>query len=247
MSRDKVLERVRKLLRLSDGSDFEGEINNAYDAAQKLIQEHQLHEGELDNKEEAYGKEATFSQSANLTQWEKMLANAIKETLGSIKWYFHTKVQRKKGGIYISDASRTATRLTFYGPAEDVNLAIQMFDDTVSVISTMCGLKIWHGSVFRGPGLSYCSGFAYGLYEKAKKQNEIPVLEATHNITTALAVRHHEIMVAKQAKADDWLENSAKIKLGKPGRRTKHNHDYEAWIEGKADGNEHGMDERRLA
>ncbi len=260
------------------GSDFEGEIAAAAKAAQELIEKHAIREAELHcgpcggsgqvrsadgytnvscptcsgkgavQEEEAYGRGSTFTAATRLSQWESGLANAVKGVVGTVQWYHQSNCARKDDSGVILKGSQRATKVTYYGPAEDVAVAIEMFSDIAQTIVTMALLK-WNGA-FWGPGLSYCRGFVSSLASEVSQRNTAASVSERQGISTALAVRTREIMSAKRRKGTLWLRECG-VRLAAPlsQRRmpTMTDEGVEAYSEGRDDGRAHGMSVTRKA
>lgn len=256
MNRTRIIEKVHKLLNLKAGSDFEGEINAAVAGAQRLMQEHAISEAELAESREKigtpedaqveYGRKHTFTQGSNLSRWESSVAHAVATTVGSVKWYQNKRcIRHNDAGFLVKGKSRTAARITFYGPAEDVALACDLQDDISTTIATMGILK--YGGSFRGDGLSYCDGFAQELYTISNESAKAERVADAHNITTALALRTTQLAQEKRRKGELWLRNTEGIKLSKGSGYGGYNRNGEAHANGRNDGRAHGMTATRRA
>ncbi len=248
MSREKIIARVRKLLNLNaDTSDFEGEIIAATKAAQELIEKHAIEEAELGEavaqEEQDYSREHSFTAGANLSRWESTLARAIANVIGTVKWYYENHHVRKdpKTGMMMK-GSRRAAKIMYYGPAEDVAVACEMFSTISQTIVAMAMLK-WRGA-FRGNGLAYCCGFVRELALQAYQRSAAKSLSARQGITTELAVRTREIMQDKRTKATQWLKQECGVRLTRGSARGSGlpaGCDGNAYSEGQADGRAHGL------
>lgn len=133
----------------------------------------------------------------------------------------------------------------YYGPAEDVALACELFTDISYTIASMGVLK-WRGA-FQGDGLSYCCGFAQALALEAYHRTAATSLAKRHGITTELAVRTRAISLAKRTKASAWLKEECGLKLGRArSRRTGQSRfNNDAYTEGRQDGRAHGLSATR--
>lgn len=166
-----------------------------------------------------------------MSAWEDQLAGFCCAFVGGVKCYVSREVrrvhgiaQRRDDGSLIYDAT-----MAFYGIAEDAALAQRTFVHLAVVISTMARLK-WRG-VYRGPGRSYCLGFVDGLFE------QLACTDAEQNASEsrALVVRRSELVLAKERRADQWLDENVG-KLRSRGGFTRPDYHAEALTDGKRDG-----------
>ena len=245
---DTIRAKVRKLLNLAEGSTHDGEIENALRFAQQLMDEHQLSRAQIldddpDSAEAIHGeqmaREAAEAGGANLSGWEGVLAMAVCQAVGSVQCYRdRSRNGRTAEGLFDGDP-RTGepTRrgvVQFFGIAEDVALAVELFTDTRKTIATMARLKF--GGVYRGPGRSYCEGFASALNRQAEQQTEERIAQCT------------AIILATESKALAWLKETHDVKIGASGGSQRGGrHFCDANDEGKADGQRCGFSANRRA
>lgn len=245
MNREKIIARIRKLMKLQKGSDFEGEIRAAVEGAQRLMEEHAIEEAELGDaaaqEEEAYGRDYSFTVGENLSRWESTLARAIANVVGTVKWYYEGHHVRKDPKTHIAlKGPRHATQVVYYGPAEDVALACEMFSDISQTIVAMAVLK-W-GGAFRGDGLAYCCGFARELALQAYERCAARSLSLRQGISTELAVRTQSMMLAKRTKAGQWLKSEGvDLRRGSAAGVGPPTGNEDAYSEGQTDGRAHGL------
>ncbi len=239
---DRIKQRVKKLLNLGgDGSAFEGEIENAMRLAAQLMDEHHLTEEDLSDTDVGsqgpeMGTATAFGGGRNRATWECILAHAICDSVGGIKYYIDTAVRRdRKTGILVkkNGQAQMAGSFVFYGIAEDVALATDLFDEFRQTIATMGDLK-W-GGVYRGQGRSYCEGFSSALHarEKTRQRRE------RQAACTAIVVR-------KADEATKWLSEAKGIKVRKSsggGRGGQHFGD--AYSDGRSDGSRANLSGQR--
>jgi hypothetical protein len=231
---ERIKDRVRKLLNLGKGSEYEGEIKNALAFAAQLMQEHQLTEADVEKTEaDLYSEMALkqiYSNATNLAQWESYLLHAITKTIGTIGHYRDVNggrscEVRNEAGL---SAGRQASVIKFYGPQGDCELAARMFADLSLTIMTMARLK--YRTVFKGEGRCYCEGFASELNDQAKRDQQRLSTEKT----TALTVRSKQI-------AKRWLREEQGVRLRSSSRSNNGQYHSGAYHEGRADGAAHGM------
>ncbi len=106
MSREKVIERVRKLLALSNSSN-EHEAALAAAHAQRLLAEHNLAMSELEAKEEGAG-EAELQVAKSVPKWVSSLFATVAQAFDCFA---------------VVSATPTMSRLRFIGVAEDPEVA----------------------------------------------------------------------------------------------------------------------------
>ncbi len=246
MTRDEVIAKVRKLLALEEGSDFEGEIRAAAQAAQELVQRHAIKEAELGEaaaqEEEHFGRSLAFTVGERLSQWESILAKAISIAVGTVHWYY-------EDGHFVKDPAtgigKRVAYVWFFGPADDAMLAAEMFGDMDVTIATLAILK-W--TSLEGSGLHYCLGFVQALSAEAYTRSMAKPMAESMGVSTELAVRVRSIIEGKRRRAKAWLKNECGVQLAR-GRRSGavpvEGFNVEAYVEGQADGRAHGMSVKR--
>lgn len=235
---DKIKDRIRKLLNMAEcDAAAEGEIENALRFARQLMDKHHVSTAELTEEQlqEKMALEVATCGGSKMSCWESCLAHAVVETIGTIGWFIGRKVpKRDKHGIMQAGMGMTQ-QVKFYGPDEDVALAIDMFHTLQKTIATMAKLK-W-GGIYRGPGRSYCEGFAGNLSDRVSGE----VRSERTEECTAIIIRAKDV-------AKLWLKTEMGINLrsGKgQSRRVTHNHT--AFGEGQSDGQKSSLSFTRRA
>jgi len=232
-----IINKIRKLLNLAaDDSSAEGEIENALRFAQRLMDEHNLTRDDLTPDEIAAESErmtrtAVYGGTTTCAAWERALVRAVCSCIGTVSYYIaEPDYLRTPTGIVILPPDRTAGpkvrgRWQFFGLAEDVALAVALFNETRELIAAMSRLR-W-GGVYRGPGRSYCEGFASALEHKASRASR----ERTP-ATTAIIRRD-------AARNLQWLQETHHVRLRNRVRRPAGNHYGSAYQSGQSDGRAH--------
>lgn len=263
MDIEKVKENIRAMLNLANNpAAHAGEIAAAMRFASKLMEENQLSEEDvvlnkveekmLDLEKAEMGKASVYATGAtHLMDWHSNAASWVCAFVGGVKWYYRDKVPHKVDGILQcyprSGKPKLKTLITFYGVAEDVQIAIQVFEEITMTIIAMAKLKF--GVVYRGSGLSYCEGFVSGLWDKYYKDRDSQkklANQPTSGSTALMVIDQRQALVKrKEELATQWLEAS-QGKLGK-GRasRGRSSIDWNARNEGKADGSKYSGDNSR--
>lgn len=249
--KERIKKTIRDLLNLANNdAAFDLEAENALKFARKLMHRHNIDQSDLETLRDEheiaaaadveYGRKHCFSEAATLSWWERTLASVIADTIGTLKWYMETKMVRTTphGTVDFRDGKKSvATRITFYGPAEDCADAIDLFDEWRQVIIAMARMKF--GGVFRGKGRSYCEGFAAALWEKVTvmRDQEVFAIEDNTDKSYALMLRNSTaIMKAKREGASEWLEKTQGVKLRKGNSTSYRKHYAGAYKTGREDG-----------
>lgn len=248
---ENVKARIRKLLNLAENNAAtEGEVANAVAFAQRLMAEHhlsedQVREGYQPNAHEVMAdlekltmlQMATYGQGEKLASWERTLASFVAKLIGSVGVYLNGTVRvRTAAGTLLFDAQGKVVErgsVKFYGEAEEVRLACELYADLGATIAAMARLQ--YGGVFRGEGRSYADGFVAGLYTKLSTAEKQAAGE-----NTALALRCSTIVQAKKQHAAAWLKGQG-VKLGSASRGGGREHHRGAYEQGKQDGAAQGV------
>lgn len=229
-----IKEKIKKLLNVSEeNNSAANEIAMAVRHAKKLMDAHNLTEDDLGSKEEKVQdiKSAKMAQQrvdigGRFSEWELSLAWATCKIVGGVQFYLDRKKTyvRDDNDFIVTDAKgnpKRAVGYQFYGVAEDVMLAKQLFDELRVTILAMAKLR-W-GGAYRGDGRQYCEGFIRGINEAYREANqkEKDLAESSKRIGcgTALAVidGRKEIVQAKRNHGSFWLRHHAGIRLRSGG------------------------------
>jgi len=272
--RARIVERVRKLLALAgDSAAAEGEIENALAFAARLMSEHDIGESETAPAEpggaapdpDAPIDTADYTQgrapggSRNAATWEGRLAMFVADLIGGLGVYRDHAKSYSVRGIRQTNPDGTAklrSGMMFYGHAEGVALALELFAETRLMIGTIAARR--YGGLYKGSGREYCEGFVQGLKIKldadraAERQGKARALPDPTGQTTALVPlqadqRHALDRIHRKRKnaASDWLRSSEGIKLGSSSRRRGGQYDGAARGAGQRDGRNHNASATR--
>ncbi len=226
MSLDAIKAKIRKLLRTAaNDASTDGEIDNALRAAQALMFANRIDECDLGSDDEPtipehYARCKVFTIGRNLSVWECSLGEFICDFFGDINFYSH-------GGQKHPRENRTCTGVVFYGPADEVQFAGELYHELADEISKTSKLK--YGGCFRGRGRSYCRGFTHGLQAKLRQSRKRLDSE---NKGTALMIVNRNALVLQAG--NNWLAEQG-IRLG-TGTNYAGNYDPSAFAKGVADG-----------
>jgi hypothetical protein len=218
-----VKQQIRKLLNIADDdAASEQEIQNALAIAAKLMDRHHLSEEDLQESRHTQHQEAQDAdrckQSAHgdnvrMPQWEKSLAVVVTNIIGGVGLYCHATAQlQTPSGLPMRDGRGNilkASTVVFYGIAEDVELAVQLWHELRLAISAMARLR--YGSVARGDGAAYAEGFVSGLEQQhiarqfAEKQQAAIEDRQAGSRSVELICRRADLIKQKSEMARAWL------------------------------------------
>lgn len=231
-NRQVIVDRIKKLLGLAaDNAAHDGEIENAMEAANRLIRDYQVEQTELDaaspERDETYGKVFAPFTTVNSTPWMGQLAQAVAMSVGSVQCY------RCSGSVTSGTFGRPEVRagVQFYGPEADVMLAKAIFDEWLQTIATIAYGR--YGGIARGDGRNYCLGFASALMQIART-----LYRPSPELGTAI-VPVAQALEVKRAKGSEWLRSTG-VRLRTGGTYTgvtNHN----AFAAGRSDGANSGF------
>lgn len=206
-----VKDRIRKLLNVTaENNATEGEIENAMRAAKALMMAHHLSEADIAEhnagvrEEIRFAKACTYTTYKGMQDWETRIGHFVIKFFGTVDWFRSSDVNKtREDGTLIFDKDgrpETATRLTFYGPEEDVEMAREMFSELCLTVATLARMKF--GSIYRPDGRSYANGFGDGLMTKL----ETVVQQLSNDSQSkALVVQSEKHALAIRNDAKKWL------------------------------------------
>lgn len=237
--RDRIISRVQKLLAFDENNASEGEIENALKMAQNLMEAHAIEQAELEAESQSSDpvvrEQANSKLKANVAKWESWLGAAVRTVVPGVDYYQTNEYVRAFDG---TGKLRRQSMLVWYGPADLVEVAKALFDETRAVIATLAQGNF--GGVYKGQGRSYCEGFASALHDKAYRQRqeneEKRLAEATEG---AIVLRMTDIVKKAKAENSEWLQEAHGIKLTSAGGGGGGHHYGDAYGEGKKDGQRH--------
>lgn len=248
MELEKVKDKIRKLLAIAaDDAQADGEIVAAMKLAEAAMRAHQLERADLEaetqeaetSKPIEYGEALAAGSAARLATWENRLYGAVRDLVGTVDAYC-TWTKAANNDLWNS-AGRTVRALMWYGPAEDAEIAKQLFSEWRAVIATLAQGK--YGGAYRGLGARYADGFADALAQRAKQEAEarrVVVTSSTTAIIKSGTGSLAQVLEAKKQGAKTWLTKERNIQLGKGGKSNGYGYrgsgDWDARIAGHADG-----------
>lgn len=248
MDRDRIIEKIKKAFNIAkDEHSFDGDIQAAMNAAQKLMAKYHLTEEDLAHEPADDYKavdEADYSESRSWVggrtyTWEESLAVFVQDFVGCKVYRAHKGWARNRMGMLLRHPATgqpwEAKAFVFYGISEDAQIASELYDELRQMISTMATLKF--NKVYTGDGAVYSEGFVRGLFDHLKQEKEARRIEAKTSSTEMILIeRRDDLVKYKQEKAENWLRKDKGVKLGKVGAGQGGNGSYGAYKEGVADG-----------
>jgi hypothetical protein len=166
-----------------------------------------------------------------MIKWEVDLTGFVEQFVGSVSRYFtgRKQVEGKERLKYGKPIAKSG--MYFYGIAEEVELALDLYENLHTTILSTARMKFWNAS--RGEGRDYCTGFVRGLFDKLAEAKRLDSQDST---TRGLIVQSGLIAKGKQDRGKNWLEKVKKIKLRQGSRNYTGTSDYSAYAEGREDG-----------
>jgi hypothetical protein len=261
MDIEKVKDTIRKMLNLAgDEAASQGEIDNAMRFAARLMEKHQLSEEDLSKVDEklvdiekaACDRATSYCMGATtLGHWHNTAANFVCAFVGGVKWYYIRKAIHREGGIVQLSRSgipKYKAVITFYGIAEDVEIAKQVFDELQVTVIAMAKLRF--GAVYRGSGRSYCEGFMSGVYSKWRedqdRQLKLAQQPTTSSGTSLMVIDGRKALVSKkELRARHYAEEELGMVFGKGRSLHSHGVDHSAYSEGRTDGSRYNVSNAR--
>jgi len=172
--RDKIIDRIQKILALAEDTTFENEANTAFKMAKNLMVSYGLDMSEVEMKEAIQNNiiEGATEGIGKMFNWQKILAMTI-STLCDTKLIFSR--QNKK------------TKLKFIGFKDDVNLSIQLYNALILKMKLLSS-KYYHDKRNKN---SYLLGMSDCLLKRAKVETKEAKEIKTYN--SLVVVKDQEI------------------------------------------------------
>jgi hypothetical protein len=236
MVTEKIVDKIKKLLRLAESADV-NEAANAAGAAQRLMEEHRIDQAMIDIGEtdgdgmepeevREFGEEP-LEASGRLAQWKCQLAVAL-SGVNACRCYLGKEYAGRK----------TKTKLCLVGRPSDVSTVRYLFEYLTSEVSRLCAKE------GVGQGRTWANSFRMGavhtirrrLHEANQQAREAAKLKLKGKGTTALVRLDQALaMVDQRSKqVDAWMKEN--MKLGS-ARSSRSRRDYDAYAAGKRAGN----------
>lgn len=237
MNHDKVIDKIKKLLRLAESADV-NEAANAAAQAQRLMEQHRIDQAMISVDEDAEDasvddedikefSDQPLAASGRLAQWKSSLGVAIASINGcrcvlSKEW---------------SDGHRKfRTTLCLVGHPSDVVTVRYLFSYLVGEIERLCKERN------HGRGRTWANSFRIGAVhtvrkrlQEAKEQARLDARKKLKGNTKALAriSKALERVDARAGAVDLWMKENLETRAG---RSRASNRDWDAYREGKRAG-----------
>lgn len=211
----RIIERIKKMRKVAaNAAATEGEIENAMRMASTMMLQHNIADEDLKEVAEdlgnAFGRIAIFVNGLRCASWESSLAIYISQLFGNV--------------FSFSDSGGRRARVSFYGPIDSVEQAVELYRELLVEIATLARLK--YGGYAKGRGASYAEGFVAGLMSILQGVDQPPaIIESSR----ALKAR-----IERDAK--EWLRVECGISLVKQSSSGRSGYDPGAAAVGRADG-----------
>ena len=232
MDRDKLLDRIRRLLRLAESPNV-NEAAVAAARAQELMARHRieaaaLEEGEPGDVQDL--RDAPLDESKRLRAWKTHLADGIARANGC--------------RVYVLERDGTR-RIVIVGRADDAELVRLLYGELVKRVEC---LTRHHG---QGQTRRFCNAFRLGVVMTLRERLALSAAEAKHRALegecdaeagdTALAPASTALALARLEARDDAVERfmEANLRL-RPGRKKGLRAEAEGYERGRIAG--HGVD-----
>ncbi len=210
MDRDKLLDRIRRLLRLAESPNVH-EAAVAAARAQELMARHRIEAAALDDADGGAGvkdlRDAPLDGSKRLRAWKTHLADAVARANGC--------------RVYLLERDGMK-HIVLVGRAEDAELVRLLYPELVKRVEVLTWL---HG---QGRTRSFCHAFRLGVVTTLHERLALAAAEAKRRALegdcdegdVALAPEPTRMALAKLEARDDAVERfmEAHLRL-KPGRR----------------------------
>ena len=189
--RRKILDRIKKILALANGTNFEGEANTAMAMAQSYMTQYGLSMTDVEIGEELDGVIVTEPvDKKNPIQWERILGLAVAIVTD-------TKSYTKMLG--------QGSRLMFMGYKDDVAFAKVLFSVLYVTVKSESYKRFGREKEDRNMRLSFRFGCAIRLEERATQEKQTVVAEPSNN-------RFALVVVEKKSRIDKWADENLNLK-----------------------------------
>lgn len=253
---DDVRDKICKLLAVAaDEAATQSEIENAMRAADALMMRHRISEEELRRYRYSHAipdevrcaREQVWSTDKGLAEWETALAWFVCRFVGTVQWYRQTNcVVRSPAGVLPGTKTgrvRTANQVSFYGPAEDVEIVVELWRELQRTVIVLSQLK--YGGSLRGPSRSYAEGFVNGLSDRLRvARQQIEQQQQSEGCGTALVVQNQQLAARQRAVATTWLQAELGVRVRSSGGGGNGKYHHGAFGQGQADGRNTNIERR---
>jgi hypothetical protein len=214
-----VIEKVKKLQRLANGSSNPNEAATAAAAANKLIDQHRLEQSEINSEteEDIFEDDDSVYESGRITQWKSSLVCALAKHYGCA--IFNSKTYR-------------SNKYKLVGRKSDVEVVKYMFAWLCLEIDRLSDRASKEKHLDRSAGKifsnSFCVGAVTGVREQLEKSRKEVVQNYSGDSSAIVKLNN------RANEAEEWLRNAHRLKSS--GNRSKAYLDSRAYDAGKISG-----------
>lgn len=239
-SREQILEKLKNLLqRTTANGASEAEVETAMKIARKLMDQHQIEQSELLDVAKPGQLEIVERQSvpaAKLDVWMRGVASCVAK-ITNTRWYSREDYARKPNGELKTTPKGKFSKVIsvwFYGTSTEVDCAIQLYSEYLTVFRTMATIKMggWKQECYH-----YMQGFGAGILSKLNEQAEEEAKKHQNNTTSMILSRDREM--------HEFAANKGLVARRQKSLR-KTNETSAAYGQGRSDGREYGTGTGRL-
>jgi len=219
-AQDKILERIRKLMRLAqDDGASEGEVENALRMARDLMDKAGIAEDQVVLEDDAAETVEVIQQDARsagvITPWQQNLA-WVSCYICDVRFVIRTVPEWRDG------RRKTRKSIVFIGLPRDVAIACELYEELLVTIRTMARWR--YGNGFGTMHRSYAEGFVSALIDKARRMQDASKQQAS---------QAGAIILAKDAIIERYMSENMHVRSTKSRRSTV---DSRAYLRGSTDG-----------
>jgi len=222
LTRQQILAKVQKLMRLADGTNYEEESAAALNMARQLLAKHNLSMTDLEVDQEADPEHKTAELKVGF--WQGKLAVVISNHLGC-KMYYHT-IPGYRG------KQRT---IRFIGMPTELELCMYMFESIERQIDKLCRKKrrelrderqaMGMDRQDRGASSHYTRGYTLGIISRIEERLKEQIKREESDSTALVLVTNPKVI--------DWCNRN--LVSARPQRRKSASDT--GFAQGRADGN----------
>ena len=199
-------------------------------------------DGEVNVDNVAYGRREVYTMNQNMAYWEADLACFVAKFVGTCQFYRSTGCLKTNHAGMVTGR---AVRFTFYGPTDDAQFCVELFEAIAQHAVSVAILKFGKRTGFmRGDGAAYCEGFVAGL--RKQHVHEVEKLRQ-HSDSKALIEVSEQRTLAIRNGATQWLVESEGVKLskGRGGGSSCGHRKSNCFDTGKQDGASYSLPNRK--
>lgn len=200
--RSKILDRIKKILALAKGTNFEGEADTAMKMAQSYMTQYGLSMTDVEigeSLDEEIVSEPVDRKNPN--NWEWLLGLAVATVTDTKAYISHLRVGRI---------------LKFMGYKSDVDFAKVLYSVLYVATKTASYAKFGREKEDRNIRFSFRVGCAVRLDERATEEKQTIVKEESNN-------RFALVVVEKKNRIQMWAEKNLNLQISKSRSKTQLN------------------------